>query len=351
MVALDSYGGLTEFGLFVRPELADMLDGLPQADLEERYLKHGTVVVHGKDHGLFQATKVRGSANAREIFFAPSEKSSSKSFSIRPSELYSSGDSGNISHVFMNVIGALFAPRTGEDDPPSTLLFKVVSLVAAKEAKVMETVTLRTMLGGVAIGEALSVRAAEFFLSYVPKSALDARAAALASRGAGGGGESEMMGFVDMSTEYPELFKSLQALGAGGAVQYSAAEIAAYATVALEGVVGHEKGVDDGGLRPAAGYAAARSGEELRQSLQVEAGRDHEAAERADQVKGDNGRQLITRGHNGAQPGHRLHRLVGCQAGATTNSGEGGGHRESYWVGARHAPDSAAGGAHRPVGD
>ena len=241
MVALDSYGGLTEFGLFVRPELADMLDGLPQADLEERYLKHGTVVVHGKDHGLFQATKVRGSANAREIFFAPSEKSSSKSFSIRPSELYSSGDSGNISHVFMNVIGALFAPRTGEDDPPSTLLFKVVSLVAAKEAKVMETVTLRTMLGGVAIGEALSVRAAEFFLSYVPKSALDARAAALASRGAGGGGESEMMGFVDMSTEYPELFKSLQALGAGGAVQYSAAEIAAYATVALEGVVAGDR--------------------------------------------------------------------------------------------------------------
>jgi len=39
------------------------LDGLPQADLEERYLKHGTVVVHGKDHGLFQATKVRGSAH------------------------------------------------------------------------------------------------------------------------------------------------------------------------------------------------------------------------------------------------------------------------------------------------
>ena len=48
MVALDSYGGLTEFGLFVRPELADMLDGLPQADLEERYLKHRA----GKPHWI-----------------------------------------------------------------------------------------------------------------------------------------------------------------------------------------------------------------------------------------------------------------------------------------------------------
>ena len=72
-VTLDSVGGLIEAGLFVRPEFASLLDSLPQAELEERFIKHGTVVVHGKDHLLFQAVKVRGAATAREIFFAPSE--------------------------------------------------------------------------------------------------------------------------------------------------------------------------------------------------------------------------------------------------------------------------------------
>ena len=97
-VTLDSFGGLIEAGLFVRPEFASLLDSLPQAELEERFIKHGTVVVHGKDHLLFQAVKVRGAATAREIFFAPSDKSATKSFAVKPSELYSSGDNGNISH-------------------------------------------------------------------------------------------------------------------------------------------------------------------------------------------------------------------------------------------------------------
>ena len=67
-----------------------------------------------KDHLLFQAVKARGAATAREIFSAPSDKSATKSFAVtsRRSCTHSSGDDGNISHVFMNVLGALFAPRT-----------------------------------------------------------------------------------------------------------------------------------------------------------------------------------------------------------------------------------------------
>lgn len=244
-VTLDSFGGLIEAGLFVRPEFASLLDSLPQAELEERFIKHGTVVVHGKDHLLFQAVKVRGTATAREIFFAPSDKSATKSFAVRPSELYSSGDNGNISHVFMNVLGALFAPRTADDAPPSTVLFKVVSLQAAKESKSMEAVGLMTMVGGQAIGSAVSVGAREFFLSYLPQSALAARASALAGRGAAGGSEPGLLGHVDVAASYPELFKSLRAMGAGEAVQYSAGEVAAYAAVALDGPLADDRGRAD----------------------------------------------------------------------------------------------------------
>ena len=43
------------------------------------------------------------------------------------------------------------------------------------------------------------------------------------------------MGSFDVSTQFPQLHVSLVAMGAGTAVQYSGAEVAAYAAVALEG--------------------------------------------------------------------------------------------------------------------
>ena len=48
-------------------------------------------------------------------------------------------------------------------------------------------------------------------------------------------GAPELLGTFDVSSRFPEFFRSLTALGAGVAVQYSGAEIAAYAAVALEG--------------------------------------------------------------------------------------------------------------------
>ena len=106
VVVLDSFAKLTEFGQLEKCQLADMMDTPTIAYLEERFIVHSTVLV--KDDGApLQAVKVRGSAATREICFAPSDLASQASLKMVRSEMYMYVSTANeISHLFMNVIGA-----------------------------------------------------------------------------------------------------------------------------------------------------------------------------------------------------------------------------------------------------
>ena len=120
--------------------------------LEERFLTKGTVIVT-KDDVLLQAVQVRGSGRAREVWFAPSSLSRTVAAAgkIRASVVYSSEA---VTHVFMNVLGAVFAPRLAPGDPPSAMSFKAVSLQASPQAAELETVSLRAIIGGSMVGDA-----------------------------------------------------------------------------------------------------------------------------------------------------------------------------------------------------
>ena len=74
-IVLGSYDELTDFGVLTRPELADLLDTMAAEELEERFINHGTVI-RFKDGPMLQAVKVRGTARQREVWFAPSSRSS-----------------------------------------------------------------------------------------------------------------------------------------------------------------------------------------------------------------------------------------------------------------------------------
>ena len=76
-IVLGSYDELTDFGVLTRPELANLLDTMAAEELmvEERFIKHGTVILF-KDGPMLQAVKVRGTARQREVWFAPSSRSS-----------------------------------------------------------------------------------------------------------------------------------------------------------------------------------------------------------------------------------------------------------------------------------
>ena len=76
--------------------------------------------------------------------------------------------SEGVTHVFMNVLGAVFSPRLAPSEPPSAMSFKVVSLQASSQAAELETVSLRAIIGGSMVGDAMSVDANTFFLSHVP---------------------------------------------------------------------------------------------------------------------------------------------------------------------------------------
>jgi hypothetical protein len=87
------------------PEFANLLDALPQAELEEKFLtpKHGAVLSSGPWQGPpavpgGEGAWHRDGQRPREIFFAPSDKSATKSFAVRPSELFSSGETAVTSH-------------------------------------------------------------------------------------------------------------------------------------------------------------------------------------------------------------------------------------------------------------
>ena len=60
-IVLGSYDELTDFGVLTRPELADLLDTMAAEELEERFIKHGTVILF-KGGPMLQAVKVRGTA-------------------------------------------------------------------------------------------------------------------------------------------------------------------------------------------------------------------------------------------------------------------------------------------------
>ena len=143
-----------------------MLDTMAAEELEERFINHGTVI-RFKDGPMLQAVKVRGTARQREVWFAPSSRSSRvrDGAKLMASEVHTSG---GVSHVFMNVLGAVFAPRLAPGDPPSAMSFKVVSLQASPQAAELETVSLRAIIGGSMVGDAWSVEASTFFLSHVP---------------------------------------------------------------------------------------------------------------------------------------------------------------------------------------
>ena len=121
----------------------------------------------GRPHAVGgQSETVRGTARQREVWFAPSSRSSR----VRDgAKLKASGvhTSEGVSHVFMNVL-AVFAPRLAPGDPPSAMSFKVVSLQASPQAAELETVSLRAIIGGSMVGDAWSVEASTFFLSHVP---------------------------------------------------------------------------------------------------------------------------------------------------------------------------------------
>ena len=228
---LDSFDELTDFGVMGRPELADILDSQEVKVLEERFLAKGTVVVT-KDGSILQAVHVRGSSRAREVWFAPSSSSRQTlaANKIRASEVYTAGD---LTHVFMNLLGRTFVRRSDvETEPPSTIHFKVLALQAAAAAKELEGVQVIAMLGGSSVGDPIVVAAKLFFLSYTP---LDAGPRPQQSGGAGGAGVPGLLGTFDISAQFPQLHVSLVAMGAGTAVQYSGAEVAAYAAVALGG--------------------------------------------------------------------------------------------------------------------
>jgi hypothetical protein len=105
--------------------------------------------------------------------------------------------------------------------------FKVLLLPAPASAKELESIHVVAMLGDSPVGQPIVVPARKFFLEYVPVGQVPVPD--------GGLGTPDLLGTFDVATLFPELFRSLTALGAGTAVQYSGAAIAAYAAVALRG--------------------------------------------------------------------------------------------------------------------
>ena len=127
----------------------------------------------------------------------------------------------------MNVLGAVFSPRLAPGDAPSAMSFKVVSLQASSQAAELETVSLRAIIGGSVVGDAMGVVASTFFLSHVPSVRLRAQLDTPVA--------DTLFGEVNLADEYPALHRSMQALGAEASATYSGAEVAANAAVALSG--------------------------------------------------------------------------------------------------------------------
>ena len=223
-VAPMTFSELTDYGVLEKPHLSELLDSQDLKVLEERFLTKGTVIVM-KDK-ILQATQIRGSQTAREVWFAPSSLSRTVAAAakVKASEVYSAG---GFSHVFMNVLGATFMTREGgAADPAGSMHFKVVLLPAPASAKDLESVHVVAMLEGSPVGQPIVVPAKKFFLEYVPAGQVPVPGGDL--------GASDLLGTFDVAVSFPEFFSSLTALGAGAAVQYSGAAVAAYAAVALQ---------------------------------------------------------------------------------------------------------------------
>ena len=221
-----TFSELTDYGVLEKPHLSELLDSQDLKVLEERFLTKGTVIVM-KDK-ILQATQIRGSQTAREVWFAPSSLSRTVAAAakVKASEVYSAG--GGFSHVFMNVLGATFMTREGRaEDPAGSMHFKVVLLPAPATAKELESVHVVAMLRGSPVGQPIVVPARQFFLEYVPVGQVPTPG--------DGSGTSDTLGAFDVAALFPEFFKSLTALGAGTEVHYSGSAVAAYAAVALEG--------------------------------------------------------------------------------------------------------------------
>jgi len=90
-VAPMTFSELTDYGVLEKPHLSELLDSQDLKVLEERFLTKGTVIVM-KDK-ILQATQIRGSQTAREVWFAPSSLSRTVAAAakVKASEVYSAG--------------------------------------------------------------------------------------------------------------------------------------------------------------------------------------------------------------------------------------------------------------------
>ena len=188
--------------------------------LEQRFLKHGTLVIT-QEGVVLQATKVRGSKATREIYFAASESSAHAVVKAKPSEVFASDSTGGFSHVFMNVLGQEFTARAadGAADPNhGAMTFAVAGLVAGAKEKAVQSVRLVAVIGGTAVGEPIEVEAGLFLRAYLPYG-LSAGAQARLDGGLLG---VQGLGSHDMADKFPTLFQCLSTLGGNGNKKKSA---------------------------------------------------------------------------------------------------------------------------------
>ena len=226
-----TFAEITEFGIPVPPEGGSHLgwDKAPVEELEQLFLKHGTVVIT-KDGVLLQATKVRGSSKSREIYFAASDNSAHAVIKVKPSDIFVTNREEGFSHVFLNILGQEFKarPEVGAGSLDA-LSFAVSGLLAAAKDKALKSVRMVAVVQGTAVGESIEMDADLFFRAYIPHGL----AAGSRVRPHGGLPGVEGLGVHDTQALFPTFDKCLGALGSGSG-EMSGKELAAYAAVTLD---------------------------------------------------------------------------------------------------------------------
>ena len=228
---VETLAEITEFGKPVPPKGGSHLgwDKAPAEELEQRFIKHGTVVVT-RDGVLLQATKVRGSSKAREIYFAASENSAHAVLKVKPSDIFVTDREEGFSHVFMDILGQEFKARPDVGAVQTDALsFAVSGLLAASRDKALKAVRMVAVVQGQAVGEPIEMGADLFFRTYLPHGL----AAGIRVRPSGGLPGGAGLGEHDTHALFPTFDRCLEALGSGN-VLMSGQELAAYAAVTLE---------------------------------------------------------------------------------------------------------------------
>ena len=140
---VSTFAEVTEYGKPVpaRDDSHLDLDKATAEALEQRFLKHGTLVIT-QEGVVLQATKVRGGKATREIYFAASESSAHAVVKAKPSEAFASDSVGGFSHVFMNVLGQEFTARVADgaaDSNHGAMSFAIAGLVAGAKDKAVQS--------------------------------------------------------------------------------------------------------------------------------------------------------------------------------------------------------------------